>query len=43
MTTSARTTLFFRADVVIGPYRQVFDKLDFAERHAGRSLRRRMI
>ena len=30
MTTSAQIPTLFRADVVIGPYRRVFDKLEFA-------------
>jgi hypothetical protein len=29
MTTSAQIPSLFRADVVIGPYRRVFDKLEF--------------
>jgi hypothetical protein len=29
MTTSAQIPTLFRADVVIGPYRRVFDKLEF--------------
>ena len=32
MTTSAQIPTLFRADVVIGPYRQVFDKLEFTNR-----------